>query len=80
MTETCEMQDTLVSNSGVAKGMPGRVQTVPNACYTIPLNLQKRLRYSNGTVKYSIKAVGIYNPLGKIVHSYSCIVILSLTQ
>ena len=36
MTETCEMRDTLVSNSGVAKGMPGRL---PNACCALPPNL-----------------------------------------
>ena len=36
-----EMQDTLVSNSGVAKGMPGRAQNLPNPCYALPPSLQK---------------------------------------
>ena len=41
MSETCEMQDKLVSNSGIAKGMPGRAYTLPNACCALPLYLQK---------------------------------------
>ena len=36
MAETCETQDTLVSNSGVAKGKSGRF---PNACCALPPNL-----------------------------------------
>ena len=36
MAETYEMQDILVSNSGVAKSMPGRAQALPNACCALP--------------------------------------------
>ena len=53
MAETCEIQ---VSNSGVAKGMPGRAQALPNVCCSLQPSLQKS-RYSNRTVKHSIKAV-----------------------
>ena len=35
------MRNTLVSNSGVAKGMPGRAQTLPNVCCALPPSLQK---------------------------------------
>ena len=41
MAETCKTQDTLVSNSSVAKGMPDRAQDLPNACYALPPSLQK---------------------------------------
>ena len=41
MAETFEMQDTLVSNSDVAKGTPGRAQSLPNACYALSPSLQK---------------------------------------
>ena len=60
MVETCKIRDTLVSNSGIAKSMPGRAQTLPNACCALPPT--KRSRYSNRsrTVKYSIKAVSNY--------------------
>ena len=40
MAETYETLDTLVSNSGVAKDMPGRAQALPNACYALPSSLQ----------------------------------------
>ena len=40
MVETCETPDALVSNSGVAKGMPGRAQAYPNACCALPPSLQ----------------------------------------
>ena len=45
--------------SGVAKGGPGRAQALPNACCALPPTYVdcKRLRYSNKTVRYSIKAV-----------------------
>ena len=56
MAETCETQDTLVSKSGVAKGMPDRAQILSNVCSALPPSLQK-LRYSNKIVKHSIKAV-----------------------
>ena len=36
MAETCEMSDALVSNCGVAKGMPGKAQALPNACCALP--------------------------------------------
>ena len=41
IAETCETQDTLVSSSAVAKGMPGRAQVLPNAYYVLPPSLQK---------------------------------------
>ena len=41
MDETCETQDTLVSNSGIAKGTSGRAQNLPNACCALPHSLQK---------------------------------------
>ena len=47
IAETCEMRDTLVSNNGAAKGMPGRAQTLPNACCVVPPSLQK----DRGTLK-----------------------------
>ena len=40
MTEICETQDTLVSNSSVDKGMPGRAQTLPNVCSALSLKLK----------------------------------------
>ena len=45
------MPDTLVSNSDIAKGMAGRTQALLDACFSC-----NRLRYSNKTVKYFIKA------------------------
>ena len=41
MAETCETRDTLVSSSGIAKGMPGRAQALLNACCALPPSLQK---------------------------------------
>ena len=41
MAETCETQDTLVSNSGAAKGTPGRAEALPNAACALPRSLQK---------------------------------------
>ena len=41
MIETCEMSDTLVSNSGIAKDTPGRAQDLSNVCYALPPSLQK---------------------------------------
>ena len=35
------MLDSLVSNNGVAKGMPGRAQALQNACCALPPSLQK---------------------------------------
>ena len=35
------MQDTLISNSDVAKGTPGKAQALPNACCALPPSLQK---------------------------------------
>ena len=40
MAETREMQDALVLNSGVVKGMPGRAQAYSNACFALPTSLQ----------------------------------------
>ena len=56
MVETCEMRDALVSNSGIAKGMPGRPR--PSQILAVHCHLvckYCRSRYSNRTVKYSIK-------------------------
>ena len=53
------MQDSLVSNSGLAKGMPAGPR--PSQMLAVPCHLVcKRLRYSNRTVKYCIKAVSNY--------------------
>ena len=41
MDEMCETRGTLVSNSGIAKGMPGRAQALPNACCALLPSLQK---------------------------------------
>ena len=61
IAEMCETQDTVVSNSGVAQRHiwqgPG-----PPKCL---LCSGKRLRFSNRTVKHSIKAVGKHNLLCK---------------
>ena len=40
MAEACETWDALVSNSVLAKGMPGRAQTLLNACCALPTTLQ----------------------------------------
>ena len=36
MAKTYEIQDTLVSNSGVAKGMPGNAQALPDTYCALP--------------------------------------------
>ena len=40
MVETSETQDTLVSNSGIAKGTPDSAQTLPNVHCVLPSSLQ----------------------------------------
>ena len=35
MPETCKTQDTLFSNSGIAKDRPGRAQALRNVCYAL---------------------------------------------
>ena len=35
------MRDTLVSNSGIAKGMPGRTQALTKACFALPPRSQE---------------------------------------
>ena len=55
MAKTCELLDTLVSNSGIvmAKGTPGRVS--PSKMLAAPCHIAcKTSRYSNRTVKHSI--------------------------
>ena len=58
MAETCEARDTLVSNSGVAKSVPGRAQALLNACGALPLRLQKDrdtlIEHSNILLKQSV--------------------------
>ena len=34
------MRDTLVSNSGIAQGMPSKVQVLPNSCCALLPSLQ----------------------------------------
>ena len=76
IVETREMQDTLVSNTSIAKAHLVRLRSSQKL--TVPCHLvRKRLRYSNRTVKYSIKAVSNYV---NYIYSHSCIVTLSLTQ
>ena len=41
MAETHETQDTLVSSSRIAKGMPDRSQALPTACCALAPSLQK---------------------------------------
>ena len=41
MVKTYETQDTLVLNSGIAKGTPNRAQALPNTCCDLPPSLQK---------------------------------------
>ena len=67
MAEICEMQNIFVLNSGMAKGMPGRARTLPNAYSALPPSLQK----DRGTL---IKQSNI------LLNNICCIVVLSLTQ
>ena len=61
----CETQDTVVSSSGVAK-MHAWQGPGPPKCLLCPTTqFAKRSRYSNRTVKYSIKAVSKHNLLCK---------------
>ena len=63
MAEICELWDTLVLNSGVAKDT--HVGVRPSQMLAVPFrqrSLQKS-RYSNRTFKYSITAVSEYNHL-----------------
>ena len=39
MAETCETRDTLVSNSDIAKGTPGRAQALPILMLAVPCHL-----------------------------------------
>ena len=41
MAEAWLTRDTLVSNSGIAKGMFGRTQALQNACFALPSSSQK---------------------------------------
>ena len=78
MAETCKTQDTLVSNSGIAKGMPGRAPAIPNTCCALPPSLQDRdtqIEQSDIILKQSVNIICYIN-----VYSHSYIVILSLTQ
>ena len=65
MAKTCETQDTLVSNSGIAKHTPGRAQALPNACCTLPPSLQKDrdtlIEQSNIPLKRSMTIRVYYN-------------------
>ena len=76
VAETCEARDTLVSNSGIAKGMPNRAQALPNNCW--PCHLACK-RYSkeqlNILLKQSVNIICNAN-----IYSHSCIVTLSLRQ
>ena len=51
----------MVSNSGVAKGMPGRAQALPNTCCALPPNLQKDqdtlIEQSNILLKQSVNII-----------------------
>ena len=49
------MQDKLVSNSGIAKRMPGRTQALPNALR--PTSQKDRDTLIEQSSKYFIKAV-----------------------
>ena len=39
MAKACEIQDTLVSNSGIAKGKPGNAQALLNTRCALPPSL-----------------------------------------
>ena len=56
MVETCETRYTLVSSSGIAKGMPDRAQ-IPKIFALLYHPFVKRSRESNKAFKHSIKAV-----------------------
>ena len=59
MAEACGTWDTLVSSSVVVKCMPGRAQ--PPLKFAMHCHLVcKGSRYSNRTVKYSIKTLSNY--------------------
>ena len=58
MAETCETQDTLVSNSGGAKACLAGPR--PSQMLAVPSYLVcRKPKYSNKTVKYSIIAITV---------------------
>ena len=59
MVETCEMQEALVSNSGVAKGMPGRAQALTNSCCALPtgLKINQIIKQSSILLKQSVNII-----------------------
>ena len=65
MAKTCIMWDTLVSNSGIDKGMPGRSQALWNTCCALPPSLQKGrdtvIEQSNILLKQSVNAIDYVN-------------------
>ena len=73
----CETQDTLILNSNVAKGMPGRAKDLPDTCYALPTSLQK----GQDTLIEQLYILLMQSVTMQFIYSHSCIdVILSLTQ
>ena len=65
MVEACETRDALVSNSVLAKDMPGRAQALPNACCALPPTLQIEqdtvIEQSNILLKQSVIIIAYAN-------------------
>ena len=79
MVETCETQEALASNSGIAKGMPGRAQALPNSCCALPPGLQinQIIKQSSILLKQSVNIIDYVNYIQSLLH---CDIIIDTTE